>query len=136
MLNIHLKIIAVKYEIYRDVYNLSARDRINSVWIYENDFIMDRILNDMTMGEIWRFLLSMFNIYSWEFTRVESSEFFNGSILHCFYFKSKPIPVSAHNIAVSLPEKVRKRYFIMDPLQKAYRVNPDLYFDDYNDEAK
>lgn len=85
------------------------------------------------MGEIWRFLLSMFNIYSWEFTRVESSEYYNGSIMHCFYFKSKPIPVSVHNIAISLPEKVRKKYFIMDVLEKKYRVNPDLYFDDYND---
>lgn len=134
MLNIHLKIIAVKYEIYRDVYNLSARDRINSVWIYENDFIMDRILNDLTLGEVWRFLLNMFNIYSWEFTRVESSEFFNGSVIHSFYFKSKPIPVSVHDIAISLPGKIRKKYFIMDFISEKYQVNPDLYFIDEKNE--
>lgn len=130
MLNIHLKVIAFKYEIYRDVYNLSARDRINSISIYETDFIMDRILNDLTMSEVWRFLLNMFNIYSWEFTRVESSEFFNGSVIHSFYFKSKPIPVSVHNIAISLPAKVRKKYFIMDTFEQKYKVNPDLYLID------
>lgn len=127
MLNIHLKIIAVKYEIYRDVYNLSARDRINSIGIYENDFIMDRILNELTLWEAWKFLLNMFNLYSWEFTRVESSEFYNGSVIHSFYFKSKPIPVAVHNIAISLPSKVRKKYFIMDCLEQKYKVNPDLY---------
>ena len=136
MLNIHLKVIAVKYEIYRDVYNLSARDRINSIWIYENDFIMDRILNDLTMAEVWRFLLNMFNIYSWEFTRVESSEFFNGSVIHSFYFRSKPIPVSVHNIAISLPAKVRKKYFIMDTLEQKYKVNPDLYLNEDHGEAE
>lgn len=133
-MNIHLKIIAVKYEIYRDCYNLSARDKINSVWIYENDFIMDRVLNDLSLAEVWRFLLNMFNIYSWEFTRVESSEFFNGSVIHSFYFKSKPIPVSVHNIAISLPAKIRNKYFIMDVINQKYQVNPDLYLiDEEND---
>lgn len=134
MLNIHLKIIAVKYEIYRDVYNLSARDRINSVWIYENDFIMDRIFDDLTLWQVWKFLLNMFNIYSWEFTRIESSEYFNGSVMHCFYFKSKPISVSAHNIAISLPAKVRNKYFIIDVMTQKYQVNPDLYLIDEENE--
>lgn len=127
MLNIHLKIIAQKYEIYKDVYNLSARDRINSISIYENDFIMDRILNDLTLWQVWRFLLNMFNIYSWEFVRVESSEYFNGSVIHTFYFKSKPISVSTHNIAISIPKEVRKKYFIIDVLEQKYKLNPDLY---------
>ena len=41
MLNIHLKIKACKYEIIKDMYSLSARDKINSVCIYENDFIIN-----------------------------------------------------------------------------------------------
>ena len=134
MLSIHLKVIAVKYDIYRDVYNLSARDRINSIGIYETDFIMDRILNDLTLWEVWKFLLNMFNLYSWEFTRIESSEYYNGSVLHSFYFKSKPIPVSVHNIAISLPKKIRDKYFIIDCLEQKYKLNPDLYFIDEENE--
>ena len=71
MINILLKIKAFKYEIYKDFYSLSARDKINSVQIYETDFIMDRILNDMDLWDIGRFLLNMFNLYSKDFTLME-----------------------------------------------------------------
>ena len=134
MISIHLKIQAVKYEIYRDSFNLSARDKINSVWIYETDFIMDRILNDMSLGDIWKFLLNMFNLYSWEFKEIRSSEYFNGSVMSCLYFKSNPIIVSPNNIAISLPAKLRKKYFIMNPWDWYYKINPDLYFDDEQNE--
>ena len=77
MINIHLKIKAFKYEIYKDPYSLSARDKINSVQIYETDFIMDRILNDMDLWDIWRFLLNMFKLYSDQFVVMRSSEYYN-----------------------------------------------------------
>ena len=80
MINIHLKIKAFKYEIYKDFYSLSARDKINSVQIYETDFIMDRILNDMDLWEIGRFLLNMFNLYSKDFTVMHSSEYYNWNV--------------------------------------------------------
>lgn len=128
MLNIHLKIRAFKYEIIKDPYSISARDKINSVQIYETDFIMDRILNDLSLGEIWRFLLNMFNIYGSNFTMVRSSEYYNWNIINSFYFTSKPIAVSAHNIAISLPRKIRDKYFVPDVLNDwKYVINPDLY---------
>ena len=128
MLNIHLKIKAFKYEIIKDPYSISARDKINSIQIYETDFIMDRILNDLSLGEIWRFLLNMFNIYGSNFTMVRSSEYYNGNIINSFYFQSKPIAVSTHNIAISLPRKIRDKYFIIDTLGSwKYTINPDLY---------
>lgn len=136
MINIHLKIKAVKYEIYRDFYSLTARDKINSVWIYETDFIMDRILNDMNLWEIWRFLLNMFNLYSTQFKLLNSSEYYNGSVMSCIYFQSHPIIVSANNIAISLPSRLRKKYFIINPWDWKYSVDPDLYFNQEEDEAK
>lgn len=127
MLSIHLKIKAFKYEIYKDIYSISARDKINSVQIYETDFIMDRILNEMDLGDIWRFLLNMFNIYKWEFKVVYSSEYYNWNIIKSCYFKSDPIIVSANNIAISLPKKIRDKYFIIDPMDQKWKVDPDLY---------
>jgi len=128
MLNVHCKIKACKYDIYKDFYTLSARDKINSVEVYESDFIMDRILNDMELWDIWRFLLSMFNKYSKQFNIVKSSEYYNWNVLNSYYFKSKPITVSAHDIAVSIPSKIRKKYFIPDIMNDwKYVINPDLY---------
>ena len=127
MLNIHLKIKAFKYEIYKDIYSISARDKINSIQVYETDFIMDRILNEMDLWEIGNFLLSMFNIYSWEFKTVYSSEYYNGNIVRCCYFKSDPIIVSPNNIAVSLPSRLRKKYFVVEMGTWKYVINPDLY---------
>lgn len=127
MLNIHLKIKAFKYEIYKDIYSISARDKINSVQIYETDFIMDRILNEMDLWEIGRFLLNMFNLYSWEFKTIYSSEYYNWNIIKCCYFTSNPIIVSANNIAISLPSKIRKKYFVCNPWDWKWFVNPDLY---------
>lgn len=133
MLNIHLKIKACKYDIIKDFYSLSARDKINSVCIYENDFIMDRILNDMDLWEIWRFLLNMFNLYSTDFSIVKSSEYYNWSIINSRYFDSKPIVVSTHNIAVSLPKRLRDKYFIMELTSNKYIINPDLYLMKYEE---
>ncbi len=127
MINIHLKIKAFKYEIYKDFYSLSARDKINSVQIYETDFIMDRILNEMDLGDIWRFLLNMFNLYGSQFTMMSSSEYYNWNIINSMYFTSKPIIVSANNIAISLPSKIRNKYFVCDPMDWKRKVNPDLY---------
>ena len=127
MINIHLKIKAFKYEIYKDFYSLSARDKINSVQIYETDFIMDRILNDLDLGDIGRFLLNMFNLYSNQFTLMHSSEYYNWNVVNALYFQSKPIAVSANNIAISLPAKVRNKYFICDPVDWKWGINPDLY---------
>ena len=127
MLNIHLKIKAFKYEIYKDVYSISARDKINSVQIYETDFIMDRVLNEMDLSEIGKFLLNMFNLYQSQFRVVYSTEYYNGNIIKSCYFKSDPIIVSVNNIAISLPAKLRKKYFICDPLDQKWKVNPDLY---------
>lgn len=135
MLNIHLKIKAYKYEIMKDPYSLSARDKINSVWVYENDFIMDRILNELNLWEIGRFLLNMFNLYSDQFTVVKSSEYYNWNVVNSFYFDSKPIAVSSHNIAISLPKKIRDKYFILDVFTKKYSINPDLYLDRKENEA-
>ena len=133
MINIHLKIRAFKYEIIKDPYSISARDKINSVQIYETDFIMDRILNDLSLGEIWRFLLNMFNIYGSNFTMVRSSEYYNWNIINSFYFTSKPIAVSSHNIAISLPRNIRDKYFIVDTLNDwKYCINPDLYLMERN----
>lgn len=135
MLNIHLKIKAYKYEIYKDYYSISARDKINSVQVYETDFIMDRILNEMDLWDIGRFLLKMFDLYSGQFQCIQSSEYYNGSVIHTMYFTSKPIPVSANNIAISLPKQIRNKYFICDPLDWRRKINPDLYVIDrkYND---
>lgn len=127
MLNIHLKIKACKYEIIKDIYSLSARDKINSVCIYENDFIMDRILNEMSLGDIWRFLLNMFNLYSDQFSIVRSSEYYNWNVISSFYFDSKPIVVSTHNIAISVPKHIREKYFLLDLITKKFSINPDLY---------
>ena len=128
MINIHLKIKAFRYDIIKDPYSISARDKINSVQIYETDFIMDRILNDLSLGEVGRFLLNMFNIYWSQFSMVKTSEYYNWNVLNSFYFKSNPIIVSAHNIAISLPKKIRDKYFILDILNdNKYIVNPDLY---------
>lgn len=127
MLNIHLKIKACKYEIIKDMYSLSARDKINSVCIYENDFIMDRILNEMSLGDIWRFLLNMFNLYSDQFSIVRSSEYYNWNVISSFYFDSKPIVVSTHNIAISVPKHIREKYFLLDLITKKFSINPDLY---------
>lgn len=127
MLNIHLTIKACKYEIMKDMYSLSARDKINSIMIYENDFIMDRILNDMDLWEIWRFLLKMFDLYHSEFKVIRASELYNWSIVNYIYFDSKPIPVSANNIAIALPKRVREKYFSMDIISQKYVVNSDLY---------
>lgn len=133
MIDIHLKIKAYPYDIIRDIYSITARDKINSVMIYENDFIMDRILNDMNLWEIWRFLLNMFNFYSNDFTIVKSSEFYNGSVVNSFHFDSKPIAVSTHNIAISLPRKIRDKYFIRDFANpEKFIVNPDLYLEGFN----
>lgn len=130
MINIHLKIKAFKYDIYKDFYSLSARDKINSVQIYETDFIMDRILNEMDLWDIWRFLLNMFNLYGSQFTMMSSSEYYNWNIINSMYFTSKPIIVSANNIAISLPAKIRNKYFICDPMDWKWKVNPDLYVND------
>lgn len=127
MLNIHLKIKAFKYEIYKDIYSISARDKINSIQVYETDFIMDRILNDMDLWQIGRFLLNMFNLYSSQFKTVYSSEYYNGNIIKCVYFKSDPIIVSPHNIAISLPANIRNKYFICDPMDQKWKIDPDLY---------
>ena len=134
MLNVHLKIKAFKYEIYKDIYSISVRDKINSVQVYETDFIMDKILNDLTLAQTWKFLLNMFNLYSWEFKTIYSSEYYNWNIIKCCYFDSKPIIVSAHNIAISLPSNVRNKYFICDCLDKKYKIDPDLYFKDEENE--
>lgn len=136
MINIHLKIKACKYEIIKDMYSISARDKINSVMVYETDFIMDRILNDLSLGEIWRFLLNMFNLYGSQFTIVRSSEYYNWNVVNSFYFDSKPIAVSAHNIAISLPKHVRDKYFKVDMFGGwKFIINPDLYLIDRQDEA-
>lgn len=127
MLNIHLKIKAFKYEIYKDIYSISARDKINSIQVYETDFIMDRILNEMDLWEIGNFLLNLFNIYSWEFKTVYSSEYYNGNIVRCCYFKSDPIIVSPNNIARCVPARLRKKYFVCEVGTWKYIVNPDLY---------
>lgn len=127
MINVHLKIKAYKYEIYKDIYSISARDKINSIQIYETDFIMDRILNEMDLGEIWRFLLNMFALYWNEFSIVRSSEYYNWNVVNTFYFQSKPIVVSTHNIAISLPKRLRDKYFLIDMFSKKYSINPDLY---------
>lgn len=128
MKDIDLKIKAYPYDMIRDIYNITARDKVNSVMIYENDFIMDRILNDIDLWEIWRFLLNMFNLYSNEFSIVRSSEFYNGSVINSWHFESKPIAVSTHNIAISLPRKIRDKYFIKDWANPdKFIVNPDLY---------
>lgn len=125
MLSCDLKIKAVKYDIIKDIYSLSARDKINSVCVYENDFVMDRILNDMNLWEIGRFLLNMFNLYSNMFSIVRSSEYYNWNIINSFYFDSKPITVSEHNIAISLPRRLREKYFIN--LDWKWKIDPDLY---------
>ena len=128
MINIHLKIKACKYDIIKDMYSLSARDKINSVMIYETDFIMDRILNDMSLGDIWRFLLNMFNLYGSQFTMIRSSEYYNWNVINSFYFDSRPIAVSAHNIAISLPRDIRDKYFMVDTFGDwKFIINPDLY---------
>lgn len=136
MINVHLKIKAYKYEIYKDVYSISARDKINSVQIYETDFIMDRILNEMSLGEIWRFLLNMFVLYSNEFSVVRSSEYYNWNVINTFYFQSKPIVVSTHNIAISLPKRLRDKYFLVDMFSKKYSINPDLYIMEVRNDDK
>lgn len=136
MINVHLKIKAYKYEIYKDVYSISARDKINSVQIYETDFIMDRILNEMSLGEIWRFLLNMFVLYSNEFSVVRSSEYYNWNVINTFYFQSKPIVVSTHNIAISLPKRLRDKYFLVDIFSKKYSINPDLYIMEVRNDDK
>lgn len=134
-MNIHLKIKANPYDIIRDIYSITARDKINSVCVYENDFIMDRILNDLTLWDIGRFFLNMFNIYSNDFTIVKSSEYYNGNVINSWHFDSKPIAVSTHNIAISLPRKVRDKYFVRDLMNpEKFIVNPDLYFDDFKSE--
>lgn len=138
MLNIHLKIKANRYDIIKDIYSITARDKINSVCIYENDFIMDRILNEMTLGELWRFFLNMFNLYKDNFAIIRSSEYYNWNVVNSWYFDSKPIVVSANNIAISLPRKIRDRYFINDLMNPwKYIVDPDLYTREreYNAEA-
>ena len=126
MLKCYLLIKAVRYDIIKDIYSLSARDKINSVCVYENDFIMDRILNDMNLAEIGRFLLNMFNLYSNMFSVVKSSEYYNWSVINSFYFDSKPILVSPHNVAISLPRRLREKYFVVDSNWK-WDVDPDLY---------
>lgn len=127
MINVLLKIKAFKYEIYKDFYSLSARDKINSVQVYETNFIMDRILNDLDLWEVGRFLLNMFNLYSNEFSLMRNSEYYNWNVVNTLYFQSKPIIVSENNIAISLPSKVRNKYFVCDPMDWKRKINPDLY---------
>lgn len=135
MINIHLKIKACKYDIIKDMYSLSARDKINSVMIYETDFIMDRILNDMSLGDIWRFLLNMFNLYGSQFTMIRSSEYYNWNVINSFYFDSRPIAVSAHNIAISLSRGIRDKYFMVDTFGDwKFIINPDLYLKERQNE--
>lgn len=136
MINIHLKIKACRYDIIKDMYSISARDKINSVMIYETDFIMDRILNDMSLGDIWRFLLNMFNLYGSQFTCVRSSEYYNWNVINSFYFDSRPIAVSAHNIAMSIPRSIRDKYFMVDTFGDwKFIINPDLYLTERQHEA-
>lgn len=69
----------------------------------------------------------MFNLYGSQFNLMQSSEVYNGGVINCIYFTSKPISVSTHNIAISLPAKIRNKYFICDPLDQRRKINPDLY---------
>lgn len=126
-------IIMTRYHLTITIFNpffqwkLDARWKINSVRFYDYDFFFWKILQGLSIAEIDKFKLNLFECYKHWLSWLRASQFVNGDVLDWYMIPSSDIPVPSDCLASCIPNrKVRDKYFEYDVLREKYYIKPSF----------
>lgn len=126
MIRFHLKI-----TIFNPFFEwkLNARGKINSVWFYDYDLFFEKVLQGMSIGDINRFKLNLFEWYKSQLSCIKVSQFVNGDVKDWYSIISCDFNVPSNAIARCVPSRsIRDKFFEYDCLREKYYVKSDFIF--------
>lgn len=108
---------------------LDSRGKISSVWFYDYDLFFEKILWDMSINDINKFKLNLFNGYKQHLSCIKISQFVNSELLEWYSIPSCNFEVTSDVIANCIPNrKIRDKYFEYDCLRERYYVKSSFIF--------
>lgn len=108
-------------------WKLDSRWKINSVWFYDYDYFFEKLLNDMSLNDINKFKLNLFNSYKQHLSCVKVCQYINWETFDWYCIPSLDIDIPWDCIACCVPNrKVRDKYFEYDCLRERYYIKPSF----------
>ena len=108
-------------------WKLNSRWKINSVWFYDYDYFFDKILSEMSLDQINKFKLNLFNSHKHLLSCIRVSQIINGDVLDWYSIPSCSFDIPADNLADCIPSRsIRDRYFEYDCLRERYYIKPSF----------
>ena len=91
----------IKYHLTITIFNaffewkLTSRWKIDSVWFYDYDILMDKILHELSYSDINKFKLNLFECYKNDLSCIKISQFVNGDVIDTCLINLKYIKAAA-----------------------------------------
>lgn len=125
----------IRYHLTISIFNpffqwkLDSRWKINSVWFYDYDYFFEKVLNEMSLNEINKFKLNLFNSYRQNLSCIKVCQFINWEVLDWYSIPSVEINIPSDFIAECIPSrKIRDKYFEYDVLREKYYVKSSFIY--------
>ena len=110
-------------------WKLDARWKINSVWFEDYDYFFEKILSDLTIWEINKFKLNLFECCKDNLTRLKVSQIINGDCLDWYLIAQESFDIPNDIIARCIPTRwIRNKYFDYDCLKEKYYIKSDFIY--------
>lgn len=125
----------IRYHLTISIFNpffqwkLDSRWKINSVWFYDYDYFFEKILNEMSLNEINKFKLNLFNSYRQNLSCIKVCQFINWEVLDWYSIPSIEINIPSDCIAECIPSRsIRDKYFEYDCLREKYHIKSSFIY--------
>ena len=110
-------------------WKLNARWKIESVWFEDYDYFFEKILSDLTINEINKMKLKLFEACKYDLSRLKVCEFINGDCLNWYLIPTTSFNIPADIIARCVPSRwIRDKYFDYYCFKEKYYVKSDFIY--------